>query len=210
MRPRAQRAEPRSRPQCGRPCRRPQGRSARYEEHAFDGIQGGPVCRMRYTLYRTQPAEGVGAGRRGLDERGGVEAARGRAREYDEDGFRRHDQEFHDALTAATCNPYLVGLIGNAYILADALRQRDVPSAGDSVECATQHVAIAEAVARGDADAAAAATSAHVEKVEQLVLAAFLRAAPATPAGPAGPATAAVTGPIDPGGSRPGGSRPDG
>ncbi len=133
-----------------------------------------------------------------------------RAREYDEDGFRRHDQEFHDALTAATCNPYLVGLIGNAYILADALRQRDVPSAGDSVECATQHVAIAEAVARGDADAAAAATSAHVEKVEQLVLAAFLRAAPATPAGPAGPATAAVTGPIDPGGSRPGGSRPDG
>jgi DNA-binding GntR family transcriptional regulator len=101
------------------------------------------------------------------------------ARQDDVDGFRRHDQEFHDELTGASRNPYLVGLIGNAYTLAGALRQRDVPSASDSVECAIQHVAIAEAIARGDADAAAAATSAHVEKIEQLVLAAFLRATPA-------------------------------
>lgn len=128
-----------------------------------------------------------------------------RAREDDVDGFRSHDQEFHDALTAATCNPYLVGLIGNAYTLADALRQRDVPSARDSVECAIQHVAIAEAVARGDGDAAAAATSAHVEKVEQLVMAAFLRATPAARQVPQVPQTGAVTGPTDPGGSRPDG-----
>ncbi len=105
------------------------------------------------------------------------------ARDGDVDGFRRHDEAFHDLLAAATANPYLVRLIGNAYTLTGALRQRDVPSAGDSVDCAEGHVRIAEAVARGDSAGAAAAAAAHVDMVGLLVLQAFTEATePGAPA----------------------------
>ena len=97
------------------------------------------------------------------------------ARKGDVDGFRRHDETFHDVLAAASANPYLARLIDNAYTLTAAARQRDVPSAGDSVDCATGHVRIAEAIAGGDTAAAAAAAAAHVEMVGQLVLQAFLQ-----------------------------------
>ena len=78
------------------------------------------------------------------------------ARDEDLDGFRRHDEAFHDVLAAASSNPYLTRLIGNVYTLTGVARQRDVPGAGASVDCATGHVRIAEAIARGDSAAAAA------------------------------------------------------
>jgi len=99
------------------------------------------------------------------------------ARKGDVDGFRRHDELFHDVLARACANSYLARLIDNAYALTSAARQRDVPSAGDTVDCAAGHVQIAEAVARGDSAAAAAAAAAHVAMVGQLVLQAFLEAA---------------------------------
>jgi DNA-binding GntR family transcriptional regulator len=103
------------------------------------------------------------------------------AQDQDVDGFRGHDEAFHDVLADASANPYLTRLIDNAYTLTGAARQRDVPSAGDCLDCATGHVRIAEAVARGDDDAAAAAAAAHVEMVGRLVLQAFLdRAEPGT------------------------------
>jgi DNA-binding GntR family transcriptional regulator len=84
-------------------------------------------------------------------------------------------------LADASANPYLTRLIDNAYTLTGAARQRDVPTAGDCLDCATGHMRIAEAVARGDDDAAAAAAAAHVEMVGRLVLQAFLdRAEPGT------------------------------
>src|SRR5262249_22183185 len=98
------------------------------------------------------------------------------ARELDAEGFRRHDEAFHDLLTAASANPYLARLIDNAYTLTGAARQRDVPGAGDSADCAAGHVRVAEAVARGDAAAAAAEAAAHVEMVGTLVLQAFRKA----------------------------------
>src|SRR5438876_726400 len=57
-------------------------------------------------------------------------ASLGAAQGQDLDGFRRHDEEFHDLLAAAAANPYLSRLIGNAYTLSAAARQRDVPGAG--------------------------------------------------------------------------------
>ncbi len=105
------------------------------------------------------------------------------ARDRDLDGFRRHDAAFHDVLAAASANPYLARLIDNAYTLTSAVRQRDVPSAGDSSDCAVGHLQVAEAIARGDSSAAAAVAAAHVEMVGLLVLRAFLEAAePGTPA----------------------------
>jgi DNA-binding GntR family transcriptional regulator len=96
------------------------------------------------------------------------------ARDHDVDGFRRCDEEFHDVLAAASANPYLARLIDNAYALTSTARQRDVPSAGESVDCATGHVQVAEAIAHRDPELAAAEIIAHVEMVGQLVLRAFL------------------------------------
>jgi GntR family transcriptional regulator, rspAB operon transcriptional repressor len=105
------------------------------------------------------------------------------AQDQDTGGFREHDEAFHDVLADASANPYLTRLIDNAYTLTGAARQRDVPSTGDCLDCATGHVRIAEAVARGDDDAAAAAAAGHVEMVGRLVLQAFLdRAEPGTSA----------------------------
>ena len=101
-------------------------------------------------------------------------ASLGAAQGQDTAGFRRHDGAFHDLLAAAAANPYLARLIDNAYTLTGAARQRDVPSATASVDCATGHMRIAEAVARGDAAAAAAEAAAHVEMVGLLVLQTFL------------------------------------
>jgi DNA-binding GntR family transcriptional regulator len=96
------------------------------------------------------------------------------AQDQDLDGFRRHDEAFHDVLAAASANSYLARLIDNAYTLTAAARQRDVPRAGDSTDCATGHIRIAEAVAGADAAAATAEAAAHVEMVGRLVLQAFL------------------------------------
>ena len=96
------------------------------------------------------------------------------AQVQDLDGFRRHDEAFHDVLAAASANSYLARLIDNAYTLTAAARQRDVPRAGDSTDCATGHIRIAEAIAGGDAAAATAEAAAHVEMVGRLVLQAFL------------------------------------
>jgi DNA-binding GntR family transcriptional regulator len=105
------------------------------------------------------------------------------AQEHDLDGFRRHDETFHDVLASASSNPYLARLIDNAYTLTGAARQRDVPGADDSIDCAEGHVRIAEAIARGDSAAAAAEAAAHVEMVGRFVLQAFLEASePGTPA----------------------------
>ncbi len=96
------------------------------------------------------------------------------AQDQDLDGFRRHDETFHDVLAAASANSYLARLIDNAYTLTAAARQRDVPRAGDSTDCATGHIRIAEAIAGGHAAAATAEAAAHVEMVGRLVLQAFL------------------------------------
>jgi DNA-binding GntR family transcriptional regulator len=96
------------------------------------------------------------------------------AQVQDLDGFRRHDEAFHDVLAAASANSYLARLIDNAYTLTAAARQRDVPRAGDSTDCATGHIRIAEAIAGGDAAVATAEAAAHVDMVGRLVLQAFL------------------------------------
>jgi DNA-binding GntR family transcriptional regulator len=152
-----------------------------------DGARGGRIVRPSAELIRhtyevrgsleslaaqLAAARATPAQRRDLLELAAASLAA--AREQDLDGFRRHDEAFHDLLAAAAANPYLGRLIDNAYTLAAAARQRDVPSAGDSADCAAGHVRIAEAVANGDAAVATGEAVAHVEMVGRLVLQAFL------------------------------------
>src|SRR5499426_1542668 len=114
-----------------------------------DGGRGGRIVRQSAELIRhTYEVRGsleslaarLAAGRATPAQRSELlelaAASLAAAREEDLDGFRRHDEVFHDLLAAAAANPYLAGLIDNAYTLAAAARQRDVPSAGDSADCA--------------------------------------------------------------------------
>lgn len=86
-------------------------------------------------------------------------------------GFRDSDAKFHRLIARCSGNPALASAIDDALLLTSVLRLRDVPASGDSVECACEHVAIADAIAAREAGQAADAMKAHVEHVMATVLA---------------------------------------
>jgi DNA-binding GntR family transcriptional regulator len=67
-------------------------------------------------------------------------------------GFREFDNRFHREVASCTRNERLAAFIDDALDLASALRLRDVPVTGASIACAQEHVAIAEAIAKGRAE----------------------------------------------------------
>lgn len=91
----------------------------------------------------------------------------------DVEQFRHWDRCFHFAVAEASASPHLTALAKNSLILTEALRARDVPVAGDSVECSREHVEIATAIAEGDEGGARRLAVAHVDHVSRNVLAAF-------------------------------------
>jgi DNA-binding GntR family transcriptional regulator len=93
------------------------------------------------------------------------------------EGFREFDRKFHGLVARCSGNPTLASAIDDALLLASALRLRDVPATGDSAECASEHVRIAEAIKAGEADLAATAMQAHIEHVMSTVLALVERTA---------------------------------
>lgn len=98
-----------------------------------------------------------------------VQSAEARSRQ----DFIRLDREFHHAIAAAASSPRLERLAKDALLLTGVLRARDVPMSGDSVKCAQEHVAIADAIAQGDGALAADLATGHVQHVLSNVLAAF-------------------------------------
>jgi GntR family transcriptional regulator, rspAB operon transcriptional repressor len=92
------------------------------------------------------------------------------ARAGDAEGFRRHDREFHEAVAAAARNESVRKAVDDLLVLTRALRDRDVPDAGDSLRCADEHVAIIGALRRGDADTAGRLMAEHVQHVMEMVL----------------------------------------
>lgn len=95
-----------------------------------------------------------------------------RAKAGDSDGFRRADHEFHTAVAQASGNALLTAAVDESLTLTSVLRERDVPVAGDSFACATEHVQVAEAISATLATQAADLMQGHVNHVMQIVLAA--------------------------------------
>lgn len=89
------------------------------------------------------------------------------------EGFRSWDRAFHRAVNTAADNPRLARLSEDALALASVLRERDVPEVQDAIRCAHQHMQMATAIADGDPDGAAKASSVHVNDVKAMVLSAF-------------------------------------
>lgn len=98
------------------------------------------------------------------------------ARRADRAAFKSADRRFHGTVAAACGNGLLAEAIENSLTLTAVLRERDVPMTGDSVDCATEHVAVAEAIGAGQGDQAAQRMSDHVLHVMSMVLGATARA----------------------------------
>jgi len=85
-------------------------------------------------------------------------------------GFRESDARFHRGVARAASNPLLTQLVENSFSLTWALRRRDVPVTGDSIDCAHQHVSIAGAIREHEAERASIEMLAHIDKVMNMVL----------------------------------------
>jgi GntR family transcriptional regulator, rspAB operon transcriptional repressor len=83
------------------------------------------------------------------------------------------DRTFHALIAEAAGNPRLATLIEDHYSLTWALRQRDIPQVSDGIDCARQHIQVADAIRANDAAGAAVAMGAHIELLRSLVLSAL-------------------------------------
>ncbi|MET8875125.1 GntR family transcriptional regulator [Nocardia sp. NPDC004604] len=94
------------------------------------------------------------------------------AEAHDAATFRGHDRSFHRAIAQASGNSVLAEAVDDSLVLTSVLRERDVPPSQDSINCAHEHVAIAQAILAGQAEKAGELMSEHVLHVMAIVLAA--------------------------------------
>jgi DNA-binding GntR family transcriptional regulator len=87
--------------------------------------------------------------------------------------YRTADEAFHAAIAQASGNRKLARMIDDVNALISALRQRVIPEVDASPTCASQHVAVVEAVLGGDARTAERLMRQHVRHVSSEVLKAF-------------------------------------
>src|SRR5699024_1849118 len=92
------------------------------------------------------------------------------AQRYDVAGFSHWDREFHETVWDASGNAGLERLAENAYALTTALRAMDALVGGSSIECAKQHLVIAQAIRDRDEGAAFDMAVEHVQHVLRGVL----------------------------------------
>jgi len=105
-------------------------------------------------------------------------AADGRAFHHDPVAFRLLDIEFHQSLNAACGNRLLASVAQGLYDIALDVRRVASAIPGTIAKSVAQHIAIAEAVSAGDAEAAAAAGRRHLEHVRDTTIEAMASAAP--------------------------------
>lgn len=85
-------------------------------------------------------------------------------------GYRDTDHRFHLAVAAATSNEVLHTAVANTLVLTAVFCDRELVMDAEFVACAQEHVAIAQAVADGDADNAEETMDTHIRHVREQVL----------------------------------------
>ncbi len=105
-------------------------------------------------------------------------AVDGHAFHNDPVAFRLLDIEFHQSLNDASGNRLLASLAEGLYDIALDVRRVASTVPGTIEKSVNQHIAIADAVLAGDADAAAEAGRQHLEHVRDTTIAAMANAAP--------------------------------
>jgi DNA-binding GntR family transcriptional regulator len=94
------------------------------------------------------------------------------AKAGDTDGFREADRTLHTTIARMSGNAMLAAAIEDSLLLTSALRERDIPVTGDSIDCGIEHVGIAQAIEAGRAEKASADMASHILHVMNMVLAA--------------------------------------
>ncbi|MFG2514056.1 GntR family transcriptional regulator [Streptomyces sp. NPDC048584] len=97
------------------------------------------------------------------------------ARGGDPAGFRRADQQFHEAMARASGNEYMRLAIEDAFVLTVALRRRDVSLVRDFVPDAVEHLAIAGALRARDSVGASTSLAQHALRIMDQLLDAMRR-----------------------------------
>lgn len=105
-----------------------------------------------------------------------------RAQATDWEGFRASDTEFHTLIASASRNPLVAGSVADSLVLNAALFAREFRTTGDSVVCGQEHTAISEALRQRDIETAGRRAQQHVAHVMTMVLAAHADAAEAAEA----------------------------
>jgi DNA-binding FadR family transcriptional regulator len=102
-------------------------------------------------------------------------AVDGRAFHADPVAFRLLDIEFHQAINDGAANPLLTALAQVLYDLGLDVRRTASEVPGVIDKSVGQHIAVADAIIRGDAPAAVAAYRAHLEHVRDTTIMAIAR-----------------------------------
>lgn len=113
--------------------------------------------------------------------------ARMRENRLDRGGFTEADIAFHLAIADVAGNTVLAGILSSVQSLLRVWIERVSESVADQDEFYGIHVPIADAIAAGDGDAAAAAMARHLEAATEYLLRTL---EPGTADGPFGPAPA--------------------
>jgi DNA-binding GntR family transcriptional regulator len=87
----------------------------------------------------------------------------------DQEAFRTFDRRFHLAIAGAAGNRRLADLLADYLDLTSTLRYHDTPRLEHSVECALQHMEIADAIRDRSANRAEHRLREHIAKVQALV-----------------------------------------
>lgn len=94
------------------------------------------------------------------------------ARAFDKSQFRLVDRKYHEEIASSGENALVDTAVKNAIALTAVLRERDTSPAHDSIDCAEEHVDIADALAARDAERAGDMMEKHLLHVMDKVLAA--------------------------------------
>ncbi|MDQ7905230.1 GntR family transcriptional regulator [Phytohabitans sp. ZYX-F-186] len=95
----------------------------------------------------------------------------------DFEAFREADTTFHLAIAAAADNAMLHKAVGDAVVLTQVLRQRDVHLVRDFGPDGKEHASIARALKSGDGATAADRLSGHILRIMEQLLQAFAQEA---------------------------------
>jgi DNA-binding GntR family transcriptional regulator len=101
------------------------------------------------------------------------------AKRQDKPAFHAVDRALHLEIAQASGNSRLAQSIRDALDLTSALRSRDALDIQSSLACANCHIEIAAAIRQGAHDVAAALIRRHLQAVQELVVAGFVRDSPA-------------------------------
>ena len=97
------------------------------------------------------------------------------AERADKRAFHIYDRKLHLEIARACGNSQLAQSVRDVLDLTSALRSRDALDTQSSVSCAICHIEIAAAIRQNDQDVAATLIRGHLQAVQELVVAGFIR-----------------------------------